>query len=224
MIHGLTFKEYIEEEKEKIGEMTKAEKKSYFIDYYLKYCIAAVVILGLLVWIGIDFGRAMRHTIVTGGVIGAHLSEEGTTYLTDDYMTYLDKSTFSNKIDFASYIILDDEDYQTYTVFQAELAVNRYNYLITTKKGLAFVAQCECLADLDPILDDELKQKVSDKIFRAKLGESGAMIAAAVDISDTAFAKDYLIAGEPIYFIITGQTDDYESGLDVLRYILRKES
>ena len=45
MIHGLTFKEYIEEEKEKIGEMTKAEKKSYFIDYYLKYCIIFVSLI-----------------------------------------------------------------------------------------------------------------------------------------------------------------------------------
>ena len=38
MIHGLTFKEYVEEEKQKFGEMTKAEKWSYFKDYYLKLC------------------------------------------------------------------------------------------------------------------------------------------------------------------------------------------
>ncbi|MBQ8952208.1 MAG: hypothetical protein IJ065_13810 [Eubacterium sp.] len=224
MIHGLTFKEYIEEEKEKIGEMTKAEKISYFKDYYLKYCILALVGLVLLVWIGIDLGRGFRHTIVTGGVIGVHLDDEGAKYLTDDYMEYLGKGSFSNKIDFAPYIILDDEDYQTYLAFQAQIATNMYNYLITTKKGLAFVAQSECLADLDPILDSELKAEVSDRIFRAKLGESGEEIAAAIDISDTAFVKEYIITGEPVYFIITGKPEDYEAGLNVLKYILLKES
>ena len=36
MIHGLTFKEYVEEEKTKLSEMNKAEKIDYFKEYYLK--------------------------------------------------------------------------------------------------------------------------------------------------------------------------------------------
>lgn len=223
MIHGLTFKEYIEEEKAKLGEMTKAEKKSYFVDYYLKYCILAFVLLLLLIWIVYDFARAMRNTVVTGGVVGMTLSEEGTAFMTDEYLEYLGLSDKSNKIDFASYIILDDEDYQTYTMFQAELATNSYNFLITTKKGMAFVAQCECLADLNDVLDDELKQSLSDKIFRANLGESGKKIAAAIDISDTAFVKDYIISAEPVYFIVAGKPEEYESALNILKYILSKD-
>ena len=39
MIHGLTFKEYVEEEKQKLGEMSKEEKIDYFKEYYLKTVI-----------------------------------------------------------------------------------------------------------------------------------------------------------------------------------------
>jgi hypothetical protein len=36
--------------------------------------------------------------------------------------------------------------------------------------------------------------------------------------------KEYIITGEPVYFIITGKPEDYEAGLNVLKYILLKES
>ena len=88
---------------------------------------------------------------------------------------------------------------------------------------MAFVAQSECLADLDEVLDEELKQSLSDKIFRANLGESGKEIAAAIDISDTAFVKDYIISAEPVYFIVAGKPEEYESALNVLKYILSKD-
>ena len=53
MIHGLTFKEYVEEEKTKLSEMNKAEKIDYFKEYYLKLCIFAVVVLILFSPIGL---------------------------------------------------------------------------------------------------------------------------------------------------------------------------
>jgi hypothetical protein len=224
MIHGLTFKEYVAEEKEKFSEMTKEEKISYFKEYYLKLCIFAFICLIFLLWFLTDMILSFRHTISTGGVIGAEISEEGTNYLTEDYMKYLDKSKVFNKIDFAPNVYLDKSDSQTVMALQAELATNTYNYLISTETGLDFVADTECLADLNEVLDDEMKNLLADKIVYKKIGESGEEIAAAIDITDTAFTKEYISAGGKVYYIITGKSNDYESGLNVLKYLLQKTS
>ncbi|MBO6166263.1 MAG: hypothetical protein J6O17_07870 [Eubacterium sp.] len=224
MIHGLTFKEYIDEEKQKLSEMTKAEKKDYFKEYYLKTCIVAFICLILFIWFLTELVLSFRHVIVTGGVIGAQINEDGSNFLQDDYMEYLGRSKAFYKVNFAPYIILDENDPSTVMALEAELATNSYNYLISTEKGLQFVLATECLADLDEALDKKLKDSVSDRIVYMKIGESGEEIAAAIDITDTAFAKEYLLAGDNVYFILTGKAEDYEHGLDVLRYILRKTS
>ena len=223
MIHGLTMKEFVEEEKTKLGEMTKEEKKEYFKDYYLKNVIIAGIILVLLIWLMVDIGLNMRHSVVTGGVVNLELSNEGSSFLKEDYMKYLKLGSMTNKVDLAPDIFLDKEEPQSYTLFQAELATNTYNYLITDETGLGFVTGIECLADLDKTLEGELSQMVSDKKVYRKLGESETEIAAAIDITDTAFTKNYVKSGDKVYYIISGDAEDYDSAINMLKYILEKK-
>ena len=223
MIHGLTFKEYVEEEKQKLSEMTKEEKVDYFKEYYLKMVIVAGVVLVLVIWLLIDIGLGFRRNVITGGVINTTLNEEGKSFLSDDYMSYLELGKVTNKVYLAPDIFIDDDDPQSYTVLQAELATNTYNYLITDNKGLGFAAQLDVAADLDQVLDSELAQRVSDKKVYRKSGETGTEIAAAIDITDTAFTKNYVEAGDKVYFVITGAPDDYDRALKMLEYILDKK-
>lgn len=220
MIHGLTFKEYVEEEKQKLGEMSKEEKIDYFKEYYLKTVIFAVVVLILLMWLLIDIVLGFRGNIVTGGVVNTKLSQEGSTFLSDDYLTYMGASKLTKKVYLAPDIFIDDDDPQSYTVFQAELATNTYNYLISDEKGLAFAAQIEVAADLDEVLEDNLFKSLSDKIVYRKSGDNGTEIAAAIDITDTAFTKNYVNSGGKVYFVITGDPDEYGKALKMLEYIL----
>jgi len=222
LIHGLTFKEYVEEEKNKLSEMNKTEKIDYFKEYYLKLCIFGVVVLILIIWLAVDIGLSLRHNVVTGGVINTTLTEEGTEFLGEQYLEYLQLSSMTNKVNVAPDIFLDDDDPQSYTVFQAELATNTYNYLITDKKGLDFIIETECLANLDDVLDSEISGKVSDKKNYKKLKESGTEIAAAIDITDTAFAKEYIESEEKVYFVIAGKEEQYDSALNILKYILER--
>ncbi len=223
MIHGLTFKEYVEEEKQKLGEMSKEEKIDYFKEYYLKMVIFAVIVLILLIWLLIDVGLGFRGNVVTGGVVNTKLSEEGSLFLSDEYMTYLNASKLTKKVDLAPDIFIDDDDPQSYTIFQAELATNTYNYLITDEKGLAFATQLEVVANLDEVLESDLSQKLSDKIVYRKSGDNGTEIAAAIEITDTAFTKNYVNSGGKVYFVITGNPDEYGKALKMLEYILEKK-
>lgn len=220
MIHGMTFKEYVDEEKAKMSEMTKEEKINYFKDYYLKLCIVAVIVLLLCIWLFIDVGLNFRHTIVTGGVVNTDFTDEGSEFLSDKYMDYTGKSRAFNRIDFSSEIFLDKNDAQMVAIFRAELGSNIYNYLITDEETLDFIVDTECLADLDEALDDDLKNRVKDKLVYKDLKESKINIAAAVDLTDTAFAKKYVKSGKSIYFVLTGKEKDYNAGLDMLKYIL----
>ena len=223
MIHGMTFKEYIETEKEKFGEMNKSEKLDYFKEYYLKACIAVLVILAFLVWFLIDMGKSMKAPVVTGGVLNIHISSEGSTFLREDYMKSLGLDDKKDKIEFASYILLDKSQPQSYTVFQAELAAGQYNYLITDKAGMEYIARSECAADMNEVLDKEMKGKLSSKMIYAESGEDGKIIAAAIDITDTTFSREYMTSSDKVYFVLTGLIDDYDSGIDVLKYILNKK-
>lgn len=222
MIHGLTFKEYVEEEKQKLSEMNKEEKIDYFKEYYLKLCIFGVVVLILLLWLMIDIGLNLRHNVVTGGVVNIKLTTEGTELLGKQYLEHLQLSKVFNKVNIAPDIFLDDDDPQSYTIFQAELATNSYNYLITDDKGLDFIVELECLADLDTVLDSEVSGQVSDKKIYKKLKESGTEIAAAIDITDTAFAKEYIESGGKVYFVISGKEKEYDSAVAMLKYILER--
>ena len=223
MIHGLSFKEYVEEEKQKLGEMSKEEKIDYFKEYYLKMVIFAVIVLILLIWLLIDVGLGFRGNVVTGGVVNTKLSEEGSLFLSDEYMTYLNASKLTKKVNLAPDIFIDDDDPQSYTIFQAELATNTYNYLITDEKGLAFATQLEVVANLDEVLESDLSQKLSDKIVYRKSGDNGTEIAAAIEITDTAFTKNYVNSGGKVYFVITGNPDEYGKALKMLEYILEKK-
>ena len=220
MIHGLTYKEYIKEEKDKIDNMTKAEKGSYFKEYYLKVCIGLFIGLVLLSWFCVDTYISMRHIIVAGGCVNLTMTDEGATYMSDDYMTLLGASKLTNQVSFAQYIFLDDEDFQSYTIFNAEIATNTYNYLITDRKGFDYLLEIEALADLDTTLDSDLKSRTDGMQVREKMGESKTEITAALDITDTAFVKKYITDNETVYFVITGEEDEYEAGLKVLNYIL----
>ncbi|MBR6403636.1 MAG: hypothetical protein IKS48_09665 [Eubacterium sp.] len=219
----MTFKEYIETEKEKLGEMNKSEKIAYFKEYYLKVCIAALVILALLVWFLIDMGKNMRPTVVTGGVLNVHITSEGATFLREDYMKSLGKNEKTHNIEFASYILLDQSEPQSYAIFQAELLSGQYNYLITDKAGMEYIAQMECAGDMNEILDQDLKDRLSSDMAYAKSGENGTNIAAAIDISDTAFSKEYITSNDKAYFVVTGKIEDDESAIAVLKYILNKQ-
>ncbi len=222
MIHGLTFKEYVEEEKQKLSEMSGAEKKQYFIDYYLKFVIGVCVVILILIWMIVDLALNMRNVVVTGGVVNVVMSDEGYDYLQDDYLEFLQLSTKGNKA-YLGNIFLNGDDPQSYTVFNAEIATNTYNYVITDNDGLEFMAKVECLADMNEVLDKDLYDKLKDNLVYKKSGESGSEIAAAIDITDTAFTKDYIQTGEKVYFVISGNAEDYESGLNILRYILEKK-
>ncbi len=223
MIHGLTFKEFIEEEKTKLGEMTQAEKKEYFKDYYLKTVIFAVIVLILLIWLFVEIGLNMRRSVVAGGLVNMEMTDEGTLFLGDDYREYLKLSKFTHRVYFAQDIFLDKNEPESYTIFQAELATNTYNYLITDEEGLDFITGIDCLADLDEILDADVSGKLTDKKIYKKSGESDKEIAAAIDITDTAFTKDYIKTGEKVYFVISGKTEEYDSGIGILKYILEKK-
>ena len=222
MIHGLTFKEYVEEEKTKLSEMTKAEKIDYFKEYYLKLTIVLFIVLVLIVWFVIDIARNMKNDVVTGGVVNTVLSTEGRTYLSDDYLNYLQLSSRKNRANLAPDIFLDGDDPQAYTIFQAEIATNSYNYIISDEKGLDFVAKNECAADMNEVLPGDLKSEFKDKMIYRKSGESDTEIAAAIDITDTAFVKDFII-GDRVYFVISGKIEEYDSGIAILRYILEKK-
>ena len=159
MIHGLTLKEYIEEEKTKFSEMTKAEKISYFKEYYLKLCIAAVVILGIAIWMLIDFTSGIGKVVVSGGVVNLEISDEGIKYLSDGYITYLGDGAKGKNVNLAPEIFISSEDATTYTAFQAELAINNYNYLITDSEGKRFVSEKECAEEVTDITDTDFAKK-----------------------------------------------------------------
>ena len=70
------------------------------------------------------------------------------------------------------------------------------------------------------MIDKNLYDKLKDNLVYKKSGESGNEIAAAIDITDTAFTKNYVNSGGKVYFVITGDPDEYGKALKMLEYIL----
>lgn len=220
MPDGLTWRENIRIEIEKVKKMNRAEKWSYFKTYYLVKTLIALTALILIIWFVYDMKQASREVLISGCMVNVEMDDEGYVFLTDGYQNYLgidEKEGITqispdNYLDFLGEQQMDNYSYEM--ALMAQIAAGDFDYMILDEAAYEHFLDAEIYADVNNVLSADQLELCKDRLT----GEEG--VTTAVDISGTAFAKKYQVAPEKVYLVFVDIDLNVERCRDFLDFVL----
>ena len=153
---GTKFGRFIRAEKKKLKGLSAKQKLLYFAQYYLPGTVLILLLLGAVVWYGHDIYKS-KMKVLNGGLINCHVSEEGRTYVTDDFLAWggygkgrtavLLDSDLNFKSD------LEYEEKYLEVAFRASILTGAYDYLIMREDATYTYGMLDYFQDMNQLVD-----------------------------------------------------------------------
>ena len=212
---GLTLKERIAYHKElynkRTANMEKKEKFIYTIGYYKWFFIAFLALLVCLAWTGktiykASFPQALRVAIIND------LNDTATNYIPQTFRDYygLDEK---NRVTVYTNLIMAPEDTEKMdTMMTPYQTIGYYNttdmidVIIGNETALEIYASSDDTTAIDLSMDADLYEQIEEYVVTLSdpkgIKNDGQPYAAAIDISDTEFAKGCGLSYDEVYLMI----------------------
>lgn len=215
MQDGMTFKEYVSNEKRKWKNMNGKQKWDYYKSYYLVPTIVILVIFVIVVDILLQTVILKKDILMSGTVYNHYteLEDEAIDSFQEGYLNYIGANKKKEKA-YIGYDYITEDDYNSIMILQTTVAAGTLDFLIVDKTSFDYLLNQTVYGDISQYLDTATMEKYKSKIIEAKDEETKTIYPAAIDISDTEYAKKYL-GGEDAYlvFIINTPHPDQMQGL-----------
>ena len=233
-LNGLSRKEKRKIQKEQLNEtiegMTPFEKYKYLLYFYKERIILTIVILVCLFFLTTTIYRNSRPITISYAVINCKNQMEFNADAIDNYAKAIDKYK-GHQIKSDTNIILKEDEYsqsyeanpnsQKYIIFMTMATSNYYDVLFTNDEGAKYCASQDIFYPLDKYLDADTYSLVKDHII-TYTDMKGNPVEAAVDISDTEFAKSLNTGYDDIYIGFPGdEKRNHEAVRDLILYIYK---
>lgn len=227
MLDGMTLKETINQEITKFKSMDKEKKWDYFKTYYLKVTIIVVIAFVLLLHLLYSIALGKREVLASGCFVNVGISEEGVLFLTDEYLTFCEKTdrdavatvALDESVDVYGELPMSTDPYEEMALL-AQLSAGEYQYMILDKEGLEKFAQLELYADLEEILDEQQMINLEDRIVYLDNQADKDNTASAISLSGTGFAAKYQLVPKDIYLAFVNIEPDVDKNKRIVNYIL----
>ncbi|MCM1155814.1 MAG: hypothetical protein NC314_03920 [Roseburia sp.] len=206
---------------EKIRRMPPKERWEYFRTYYLVQTVIGVIVLILAAFFIHDMKVSSREILASGCLVNVTIDQEGFFYLTDEYISFCEKSqkeasaflSVDNTLDFMPENPLDKDSYVM--ALTAQIYAGDYQYMILDKEAWEYFQKSDVYADLTQMLTPEQQEKYADRmVYQTYQTEDGTQgrIATALDLTGTAFAGHCHLEPQTAYlvFIETAQEENTE--------------
>lgn len=216
----MTFKENIENEKKKWKNMNGKQRLSYFKSYYLVPLIVAIVIIAVVVDILLQTVILKKDIIMSGIVFNHELSDEAIEAFEHDYIEFVDANPKKEQAGI-SFNPVSEEDYTSLMVVQTSVGARTLDFVIVDKMAYEVLNGSMFYANLEEVIDSDRLSQVEDKILTTKDVETGEEYKAAIDISDTSFAKKYL-SGKDMYLVFVVNSTHIEDMPKLFDYFMQK--
>lgn len=227
MLDGMTLKETINQEIDKFKSMDSKKKWDYFKTYYLKVTIIIIIAIALLIHLLYSIGLGKREVLASGCFVNVGISEEGVCFLTDEYLTFCEKTDK----DAVATVALDESldvygetpmstDLYVEMALLAQLSAGEYQYMILDREGLEKFAQMELYADLESILDEQQISNLEDRIVYLDNQADKNNTASAIALTGTGFATKYQLMPKEVYLAFVNIEPDAEKNKRLINYIL----
>lgn len=149
---------YIRSERKKLKGLTLKQKAGYFVQYYLPTTILILLILGIVVWYGVDIYKS-KLRVIDGGLINGVVSDEGRLYATKGFLEWggYGKARTSQLLDtelnFTSDIEFEDKYLEI--AFRASVLTGQFDYLIMREDAVDNYSTLDYFMDLNNLLNME---------------------------------------------------------------------
>ncbi|MBO4926925.1 MAG: hypothetical protein J5379_01565 [Clostridiales bacterium] len=211
-----SLKNKIEKEKETFSKLDAKQKRSYFIDYYLLKILIIIALIVAVVWFAKD-AFANAKTIYTGCSVGVDVSEQGTKYLTDDFLQSIGIDTKKKKAQFGGDVLLvpqtsDNVDDMTIEMaFVSQVNADMYQYVLITPEQFEHFTQYDFYLDITDISEEE--KYASLEFVKDSFGHM-----AAIKLPDSVIDK-LETSQEEVYLCFVYSKDPSELNLKFIDYI-----
>lgn len=215
MPDGMTFKENIQNEKNKWNNMNWKQRFSYFKTYYMIPLIVILIIISFIVYFVLQVFVFSKDIIMAGVVANFDLSDEAIESVETGYMDFVDGNTRKECVNYYS-IFVSKEDYSSLMTIDTRIASSTIDFMIVDKDVYELLNERSVYANLENVLDDAVLQKLDDKIIDTTDVDTQIVYPAAIDISDTEYAHKYLEGKEAylVFIVNSNHLDDVPQVLD----------
>lgn len=153
---GNSLTRFIRSEKKKLKGLTGKQKAGYFVQYYLPTTILILLILGAVVWYGIDIYKS-KMKIMKGGLINGTVSDEGRLYATKGFLEWggYGKGRTSELLDTDLNFYSDIEFEQNYmeVAFRANILTGSFDYMIMREDAVDNYSTLDYFMDLNMLIN-----------------------------------------------------------------------
>lgn len=234
-LSGLSFKETLAYKKgirnKRLSTMNSKEKRHYLVHYYKWHFIGSVLCVLLLFWIGkaIYTANLPRELILAITNDGTNVSAE--EYIPKAFRTYYNLDN-KNVIQIFSDLTIDNSDntairettltdYEKIIIY---ITSDKLDAIIGDEKTLNYYKSTGDIAILDACLDSELYEQIKDYTVKAEdetlYVNEGKPYTAAIDISDTEFARKCNLSYEKVYLMIPNNRYNHnEATINLIKLI-----
>lgn len=216
--------------KKDMENMTYQEKLSHIWTYY-RWILVVVLILIMAVSVLLASIQNKRKIMLLGGItVNVQLSEEGKTYLSEDYKQIIGTGNKRETVvlshtdiqDLANTMVYENNYYAIMSLLA--LCTNQeVDYLILDQVGFEAMLIQNAYLGLDEVFTPEELEAMGERVIYAQHGEEQSPSAVALNIADCPFIQENANEEGPVYFVFVVNSPRTEACREFLEYLLAYE-
>lgn len=216
-------------EREKLSDMTGAEKWDYFKQYYFKKLLAFIVIFGFLGFLLYEVFSPKPDTVLSVAMVNYPLDEETLTNLEDDITELLHVDPETQKILIDTSYDLNNHDYASAEKLTTYTFAGEIDIFIAPESQFLKYAFSNTLTPLTDALPTDVYSALSDRLFSCRtrlndeevpseaMGPEGVFGIYAEDLPMFDAYKGYMQDPPVIGIIVT--SPNTENAVSFIRYL-----
>lgn len=226
-----TLKQKITKEYNKVKVMSFKEKRSYYMTYYFVPTVIAVIIIVVAAIIVHQVFFDKSEIISAGAYLNVEITDEGIDYINTGFTEYIKQNKKDTREKAHANLGTDvtirfdennepiNSDYQSVMSFNTLVMSGAVDYVFVGENALKYMEIQSYHKDLSEIADDVFLEENKDLIVYFDEPETGKKIPAAIDISNTEFAKKMIVSPDKVYLLFIDGSNNEQNDKMLLDYI-----
>ncbi len=187
--------------------LTFEQKIDHIFRYYWGTLLLVILIPTALGIILSSLLKDRPDLTFSGNCCNVTLTDEGASYLIDDWSTVLDMEpgALQLNLNYSETAGTASLDVDGGVQVLASVAVNDLDYIVCDPVAVEYFTLQSAFLPLDQILDQETLSQWSDRIYSFTDPEDGITYHAAIDVTDLPFFRDTVREDSRVYFMFANK-------------------
>ena len=211
--------------KNNMKDMTFGEKIAHLWEYYKWFAIVGVLLIATTVSVVCSVIENSRELVYGSVIVNLSVSDEGQTYLKENWFDTLGGDTKKQKIEL-DVVYIPNMDKPTFTEtstsnvtkIQAMITAGHIDYVLADAYAIHYLSSAKSFSPLEKVLPQEVIDRFAGKIVTYE--DDKQTYPVAIDISDLPFVKKHVESSDKVYIAFPGNTGRTERNAAFLLYLM----